>query len=135
MAREQVGSLSAFADASGGWTAASTKSILIPLCEGMIAYEAGEYGEACNILWPIRNELSPIGGSHAQRDLFAQILIDAAVKGGQLGMARSLLSERVARYPGARRGWADYAKVLTQLGESGRASVAMARANAATDNT
>ncbi len=129
-ARKQIDSLFAFARDGKGWTAASTKSILIPLCEGMIAYEGGEHAKACDILWPIRNDLSPIGGSMAQRDLFAQILKDAAVCGGRLGMARSLLSERVARYPEARRNWADYARVLSDLGEDDRAATALERAAA-----
>ena len=74
-------------------------------------------------------QLAPIGGSMAQRDLFAQILIDAAVRGERLGMARSLLSERVARYPGARRNWTDYARVLSDLGEDDRAANARERAS------
>ena len=53
--------------------------MLIPLCEGMIAYEAGDYDKATDLFWPMRNEISTIGGSHAQRDLFAQIMCDAAV--------------------------------------------------------
>lgn len=134
VAREQIDSLSAFARDGQGWTAASTKSILIPLCEAMIAYESGDFATTCDTLWPIRNELSPIGGSLAQRDLFSQILIDAAVQGGRLGMARNLLSERVARFPGARRNWADYAQVLTDLGEIDQAAAAQARADSMTLN-
>ena len=130
MARKQIDSLFVFAREGDGWTAETTKSILIPLCEAMIAYESGEYGKACDILWPIRNELSPIGGSLAQRDLFTQILIDAAVRGKRLGMARNLLSERVARFPGARRNWAEYAGVLADLGEDSRAASARKHAEA-----
>lgn len=133
-AREQIDSLFAFARNGEGWTAESTKSILIPLCEAMIAYEGGEFAKACDILWPIRNELSPIGGSLAQRDLFSQILIDAAVRGERLGMARSLMSERVARFPRARRNWADYAQVLADLGETNQAAAARARADAVSHN-
>ncbi len=134
VAREQIKSLSAFARDGEGWTAASTKTILIPLCEGMIAYEEGAYTKACDILWPLRNELAPIGGSMAQRDLFAQILIDAAVRGERLGMARSLLSERVARYPGARRNWTDYARILSDLGEDDRAAKALEGASKVAGN-
>jgi len=120
-AREHISSMSTFARDGQGWTAETTQSTLIPLCEAMIAYEAGEYGKACDLLWPIRNELSPIGGSLAQRDLFNQILIDAAVRGGRLTTARNLLSERVARFPNAGRSWEQYAKVLSDLGEHERA--------------
>ncbi|NNF76741.1 MAG: tetratricopeptide repeat protein [Rhizobiales bacterium] len=129
VAREQINSLFAFARDGEGWTAESTRNILIPLCEAMIAYEGGEHAKACDILWPIRNELSPIGGSLAQRDLFTQILIDAATRGGRLGVARSLLSERVVRFPEARRNWTDYARVLADLGEGDQAAAAQARAD------
>lgn len=131
VARRQIESLHVFARSGGGWTAETTRALLIPLCEAMIAYEAGDFGKACNVLWPIRNELAPIGGSLAQRDLFAQILIDAAMKAGRHGMARNLLSERVARFPGARRSWREYAAVLDALGEGDRAARARARAAAA----
>lgn len=127
-AKRQIDSLFVFARDGEGWTAEATRSTLIPLCEAMIAYEAGEYGRACDILWPMRNELSPIGGSLAQRDLFSQLLIDAAVKGNRLGVARSLLSERVAKFPTARRNWAQYAKVLSDLNEDDRAVHARQRA-------
>jgi hypothetical protein len=40
-----------------------------------------------------------IGASHAQRDLFDQLLIDAAVRGRRHAEARELLSERLARRP------------------------------------
>ncbi|MFN0263721.1 tetratricopeptide repeat protein [Tepidamorphus sp. 3E244] len=129
VAREQIDSLFTFARSGEGWTADTTEKILIPLCEAMIAYEAGEYGKACDILWPLRNEMAPIGGSLAQRDLFTQILIDSAVRAKRLGMARSLLSERVARFPGARRNWSDYASVLADLGETDRAAQARSRAS------
>jgi tetratricopeptide (TPR) repeat protein len=130
VAREQIESLFAFARNGDGWTAESTRNVLIPLCEAMIAYEGGEFGKACDILWPIRNELSPIGGSLAQRDLFTQILIDAAARGNRLAMARNLLSERVARFPNARRNWSEYARVLADLGEDHRAETARGHADA-----
>ncbi|MCC0014768.1 MAG: tetratricopeptide repeat protein [Rhodobiaceae bacterium] len=127
VAREHIDSMAVFAREGEGWTSHTTQSLLIPLCEAIIAYEAGEYGKACDLIWPIRNELSPIGGSLAQRDLFAQILIDSAVRGKRLGMARALLSERVAKFPGARRNWAEFAKVLDDLGETDRAAHARLR--------
>jgi tetratricopeptide (TPR) repeat protein len=129
-ARRQIDALFAFSRQGQGWTAEATRSTLIPLCEAMIAYEAGQHARACDLLWPMRNELSPIGGSLAQRDLFAQILIDAAVKGGRLGMARSLLSERVAKFPTARRNWTQYARVLADLDKPDAARRAEGRARA-----
>ena len=129
-ARRQIDALAAFGRDAHGWTAEATRSTLIPLCEAMIAYEAGDHALACDIMWPMRNELSPIGGSLAQRDLFAQILIDAAVKGGRLEMARTLLSERVAKFPTARRNWTQYARVLADLDQPDAARHAEGRAHA-----
>ncbi|MCB1472896.1 MAG: tetratricopeptide repeat protein [Rhodobiaceae bacterium] len=40
MARKQIDSLFVFAREGDGWTAETTKSILIPLCEAIIAYES-----------------------------------------------------------------------------------------------
>jgi len=126
VARTHIDSMSVFARSGEGWTAEATKTTLIPLCEAILAYEAGEYAKACDLLWPIRNELAPIGGSLAQRDLFTQVLIDAAVKGGRLATARNLLSERVARFPKNKPSWSQYAQVLSGLGETKRAKRAAA---------
>ena len=90
-ARRHIESMAAFSAQGEGWRAEATRDILIPLCEGMIAYEAGDYDKATELLWPMRNEISTIGGSHAQRDLFAQIMCDAAVHSSKLAVARSLL--------------------------------------------
>ena len=94
-ARRHIESMTAFSAAGQGWRAEATRDILIPLCQGMIAYEGGDYDKATELFWPMRHEIVNIGGSHAQRDLFAQIICDAALRGSKLPVARSLLSERV----------------------------------------
>lgn len=42
------------------------KEVGIPLCEGILAFENGEYQKAVETLYPIRYEVIKIGGSHAQ---------------------------------------------------------------------
>ncbi|HEY9537215.1 MAG TPA: tetratricopeptide repeat protein, partial [Kiloniellaceae bacterium] len=54
------------------------------------------YGETVDALLPHRAALRLVGGSRAQRDLFEQLLIDAAVKADRRSLARALLSERAA---------------------------------------
>lgn len=132
-ARHQLASMRAFSSEATGWTAEVTKSTLIPLCEGIIAYEAGEYGKACDLMWPMRNELALIGGSHAQRDLFTQILSDTALRGSKLSIARSLLAERVALRPSAKGSWLKYAGVLAELGEDRLAEQAEQNSKAASE--
>lgn len=123
-ARRHIESMAAFSAQGEGWRAEATRDILIPLCQGMIAYEAGDYDKATELLWPMRNEISTIGGSHAQRDLFAQILCDAAVHSSKLSVARGLLSERVLSRGTRKKNWQEYAKVLAALGETGHAEAA-----------
>ena len=77
------------------------------------------------------NEISTIGGSHAQRDLFAQITCDAAVHSSRLAVARSLLSERVLSRGTRKRNWQDYSKVLAALGETENAEAARKHAELA----
>ena len=131
VARRHVESMAEFAGQSQGWRAQATRHILIPLCEGMIAYEEGNYDQACDLLWAVRNEIVSIGGSNAQRDLFTQIICDTAVRARRLLVARSLLSERVLSR-GTRKGnWQTYAEVLSLLGETDRADAARKHAASA----
>lgn len=130
-ARRHLESMAAFAAQSEGWRAAATRDILIPLCQGIIAYEVGDYDKATELFWPLRNEISTIGGSQAQRDLFAQIICDAAAHSSKLAMARSLLSERVMSRATRKKNRLDYAKVLAALGETERANDARKRAELA----
>jgi hypothetical protein len=69
------------------------------LAEAILAYRRGDFGRCVDHLAPIRRQLVRIGGSHAQRDLFAQMLIDAALRCGRAPLARSLLDERLALRP------------------------------------
>jgi tetratricopeptide (TPR) repeat protein len=124
MARRHIESMAEFAGQAQEWRAVVTRKVLIPLCEGMIAYEQGNYREASDQLWAVRNEIVAIGGSHAQRDLFAQIICDAALRARDLPLARSLLSERVRSRGSRKKNWQTYAEVLSALGETERAEAA-----------
>ncbi|XP_014678116.1 PREDICTED: tetratricopeptide repeat protein 38-like [Priapulus caudatus] len=62
----------------------------------MVACDEGRYSEAVNILNPHRYIIIDIGGSNAQRDVFNQLLIHAAMKSDlseHQRLARSLLIE------------------------------------------
>ena len=123
-ARRHIKSMATFAEQGRGWRAEATRDVLIPLCEGMIAYEGGDYDKATDLLWPRRHDIVKIGGSNAQRDLFAQIICDAAVHSSQRHVARSLLSERVLSRRTRKRNWQLYSELLAELGETERAAAA-----------
>ncbi|MGI9423433.1 MAG: tetratricopeptide repeat protein [Hyphomicrobiaceae bacterium] len=105
-------SLVTFASDNDDDAANVTRQIGIPLANALSAYGAGRNAEAADTLYTIRHDLAPLGGSHAQQDVFHQILIDAATKSGKTDMARSLLRERSIVRPGTT--WAE--KRLAALG-------------------
>lgn len=77
----------------------------LALGDAALAHRRGEYGRVVDLLWPLRGSIRRIGGSHAQRDFFAKLLIDSAVKAGGVDVARMLLHERLAARP--RNAWGE----------------------------
>jgi hypothetical protein len=61
--------------------------------EGVVAHQKGDYAHAVDLLWPVRRDLHRIGGSHAQRDLFFQVLVDAAMRAGRATQVAILLDD------------------------------------------
>lgn len=98
-ADELMQSLQGYAGMRGEENAQNTRDVGIPLVEAVMAHRAGQYDAVIEILLPIRYDFYRMGGSHAQRDLFAMVLIDAAIKGGRKNVASMLLSERLLRLP------------------------------------
>lgn len=96
----------------------------LPLARAVLAHRTGDYGVVVDLLAPVRHRFRTIGGSHAQRDVFDQLLIDAAIRGSRLEIASQLLAERTTRRPRNVWGWKHYAAVLQARGA--------ANANAAT---
>ena len=92
-----------------------TRSAGLALGRAVAHWYRGEYAEVVDVLAPVRYRLPLIGGSHAQRDLFHQLLIAAALGSGRYETARTLLSERVARKPRNPWTWKRYAQALAAL--------------------
>lgn len=97
----------------GGDNAAFTRDVGAPAVRAFVAFAQNDAARAVALLHPIRTRTSRFGGSHAQRDVIEQTLIEAARRSGQTALARAWSAQRqlVAeqRRPGAR---------LRPLGES-----------------
>lgn len=76
------------------------------VAQGLQAFAAGEYATAWKHLRDGRDDLPRIGGSHAQRDVFDRIAIEAALRGGYTDAAQRLLRDRIDRRGGAADGYA-----------------------------
>lgn len=89
----------AFAPAAPAFSRAAWQCVAVPACRGLLAHARGEYARAVDDLGLALPRLLEIGGSHAQRDLFEQIYIDALVRSGQFVSAQNLLQPRASAAP------------------------------------
>jgi hypothetical protein len=107
-----------FARTGTGSEARVMADVGLPLARAVVAHRRGRtgYGDVVDTLLPIRHRVREIGASHAQRDLFEQLLIDAAWRARRLDVAESLLAERTTRRPRNVWGWKHYAAVLEARG-------------------
>jgi tetratricopeptide (TPR) repeat protein len=82
-----------------GVNAMMSGDVGIATCNAMIAFGQQRYDDAIEQLLPIRTIAHRFGGSHAQRDILTQTLIEAAIRGGNSGLAHSLIGERMVHKP------------------------------------
>jgi len=108
-----------FASTDGGTEASVMSDVGLPLARAVRAHRAGSYDEVVQLLMPVRHRFRQIGGSHAQRDLFDQLLIDAARRAKRFEVAAELLAERTERRERNIWAWKEYAGVLGAMGAPG----------------
>ncbi len=68
----------------------------------MAAFARGDDDAVVRLLEPLLNELVRVGGSHAQRDVFEDTLLEAYIRSGRTEAAEALFRERLDRRPSAR---------------------------------
>jgi hypothetical protein len=72
----------------------------LKMAQGLQAFAAGAYSRAWLHLQHAQADLCQIGGSHAQRDVFARITIEAALRGGYADAAEAMLQARIKQRAG-----------------------------------
>src|SRR5205823_3567474 len=110
--------------AAGDWGAAETQlerlrergkksrhrtlpEVVVPMMEGIHAFARGEYAGAAARLAPVEDRIVEVGGSHAQREVFHDTLLEAALRAGELERATALLERRLAKRPNPGRYWVE----------------------------
>jgi tetratricopeptide (TPR) repeat protein len=68
-----------------------------PAARGLAAYRAGAWDLAFESLRAVRPVLGRVGGSHAQRDVFSRVMIEAGLRAGRLEETGAELRARAAR--------------------------------------
>lgn len=72
-------------------TRAAWGEVCLTACEGLLAHARGDYESAFRKMSAAVPRLLEIGGSHAQRGLFDQILLDSMIKTGRYVPAQQML--------------------------------------------
>lgn len=97
------------------FAAASLADAVIPVCEAAVAHRQGHYARVVDLLAPRRQQVRLLGGSNAQRDLFTQMLLDAAMQAGRRDLVGEMIAHEAATRdvpPSARAGYAAAARWL-----------------------
>jgi tetratricopeptide (TPR) repeat protein len=115
--------LAAIADQQGG----AWRDVALPLARGLVAHARGDHRTAVAEIDAALPRLVRLGGSHAQRDLFAQILLDAEIRAGDLIEAQQTLEARRAHDPDGVALNRQLADVYQRLGLTDQAHQAQAR--------
>jgi tetratricopeptide (TPR) repeat protein len=76
-----------------------TRDMVVPLVRGIAAFAQGKYATSAQLLEPLCPQLVRIGGSHAQREVFEDTLLEAYLRAEQFDKAEAMLAERLARRP------------------------------------
>ena len=97
------------------WALENLTEAMLPACEAAVAHRAGDWARVVALLAPRREQLRLLGGSNAQRDMFTQMLIDAAMKAGRRDLVGEMVAHETATRtvpPSTRAGYAAAARWL-----------------------
>ncbi|MEN4918989.1 tetratricopeptide repeat protein [Achromobacter spanius] len=83
----------------GGTNAMMTRDVGLPVAHALVAFVREDYALAVDLLRDVRLIAHRFGGSHAQRDVLALTLVEAALRDGARALAKALTAERMALKP------------------------------------
>jgi tetratricopeptide (TPR) repeat protein len=82
------------AQTAPAFTRAAWRDAALPAAEGLVAHARGDFEAAVQRLRTALPRMIEVGGSHAQRDFFEQIALDATIRSGRLSEAQQALELR-----------------------------------------
>ena len=104
----------------------------VPAADGLLAHAKGEWQAAIRGLGQALPRMTEIGGSHAQRDLFEQVYLDALIRAGRLVPAQQMLELRRAATPEVPATLRALSNVYGRLGLDARGQALLTHADALT---
>ncbi|GAB5468683.1 MAG: tetratricopeptide repeat protein [Rhodospirillales bacterium] len=86
--------LRGFVAEAPAFVAPAWRQVALPACEGLLAHARGQHPTVLDRLGVALPRMMEIGGSHAQRDLFDQVLLDSLIKTDHRVAAQQALEHR-----------------------------------------
>ncbi len=111
--------IEAFAPRAPASTRAAWHRVCVPAAQGLLAHARGDFAFTIECLGTALPRLIEIGGSHAQRDLFEQVHLDALIRSGTeatLTGAQGILQQQLNGQPESLRLRRQTAAVYRTLG-------------------
>ena len=71
--------------------------VTLPLSKGIDAFAHGAYDDAADHLDGLVDQLPRLGGSHAQREVFEDTILESYIRAGRFDKAQDLLHTRLKR--------------------------------------
>ena len=90
--------------------------VALPVAQGLMAHAQGDFVQTTALLAQALPMLAAIGGSHAQRDLFDQIYLDALMRSGQWATAQQIVQQRLRGHPSSLRMKRQGERIYASLG-------------------
>ena len=106
------------------------REIILPLAQGIAAFSQGDYAAAGDFLEPVFPQLTRIGGSHAQREVFEDTLLESYLRAERFDAAERMLTVRLSRRASPRDEFR-HGQALAGRGETAAAQVHLTQAAAA----
>jgi hypothetical protein len=103
-------------NANGSHAMQVWREVATPAAFGLMAHAQGDHARAASALGMALPRLLQIGGSHAQRDLFEQIHLDAMMHCGQWSAAQQLVQQRCNNQPQSLRLQRQAQRIYSALG-------------------
>ncbi len=85
--------------------------------EALAHYGAGDHALFMRQMRPLRHDAASLGASHAQQDLYFQLLVDTALHLGDVPLAQSLLQERLASRLAGAPAWPRLTEVARHMAQ------------------
>jgi tetratricopeptide (TPR) repeat protein len=79
--------------------------VVVPVMEGLHAFARGDYARCVECIEPVDARIVEVGGSNAQREVFHDTLLAAALRGPAPERAAGLLERRLAKRPNPGHFW------------------------------